>query len=82
VFHHVLETAPVREWQVVQEADRLHVLLGAPHTAIATGDIAAAIARELQQVGAAPPRIDVDIVDAVTRTALGKAPLVKALRAP
>jgi hypothetical protein len=28
----------------------------------------------------AKPRIDVDIVDAVTRTALGKGPLVRALR--
>lgn len=79
VFHHVLETAPVREWQVVQEADRLHVLLGAPHGAVEVGEIAGAIARELRRVGTTPPRIDVDIVDAVARTALGKAPLVKAL---
>ena len=79
VFHHVLETAPVREWQVVQEADRLHVLLGAPHGPVEVGEIAGAIARELQRVGTTPPRIDVDIVDAVARTALGKAPLVKAL---
>jgi len=80
VFHHVLETAAVREWQVAQEVDRLHVVLVAPHAPIATDQIASAIARELRQVGATPPRIDVDVVDAVTRTALGKAPLVKALR--
>jgi putative adenylate-forming enzyme len=80
VFHHVLETAPVREWQVVQEADRLHVLLGAPHGPIATDRIVGAIAHELVAVGVKPPRIDVDIVDAVARTALGKAPLVRALR--
>ena len=80
VFHHVLETAPVREWQVIQELDRLRVLLGAPHGAIATDGIRAAIARELTSVGAKPPRIDDEIVPAVARTALGKAPLVKALR--
>jgi phenylacetate-coenzyme A ligase PaaK-like adenylate-forming protein len=80
VFHHVLEAAPVREWQVVQEAERLHVVLAAPNAAIATDQIASALARELRQVGATPPRIDVELVDAVARTALGKAPLVKALR--
>jgi putative adenylate-forming enzyme len=80
VFHHVLEALPVREWQVIQEATRLHVLLGAPRSPIATDDIARAITRALEHVGAKPPRIDVEVVNAVTRTALGKAPLVQALR--
>jgi putative adenylate-forming enzyme len=78
VFHHVLEAAPVREWQVLQEADRLRVLLAAPHGPV--DGVGGAIARELAGIGTHAPRIDVEIVDAVTRTALGKAPLVKALR--
>jgi phenylacetate-coenzyme A ligase PaaK-like adenylate-forming protein len=82
VFHRVLEPLPVREWQVLQEPERLHVLLGSPHAAIATDQVARAIAQELARVGATPPRIDVEVVDAVTRTALGKAPLVKALSMP
>lgn len=80
VFHRVLEPLPLREWQVVQEAGRLHVLLGSPRATISTEDVARAIAHDLDVLGAKPPRIDVEIVDAVTRTALGKAPLVQALR--
>jgi putative adenylate-forming enzyme len=79
VFHHVLEPMPVREWQVIQEPERLRVLLGAPNGPVATDQLARTIANELARIGATPPRIDVEIVDAVTRTALGKAPLVKAL---
>jgi len=80
VFHRVLEPLPVREWQVIQEATRLHVLLGAPRAPISLEDVSRAITRELDRVGAKAPRIDVEVVDAVTRTALGKAPLVQALR--
>ncbi len=80
VFHRMLEPLPVREWQVIQEAERLHVLLGAPRTPIALDDLTNAIRHALEAAGAEPPAIVVDVVPAVTRTALGKAPLVKALR--
>ena len=80
VFHRVLETVPVREWQVVQEATRLRILLAAPHGALDTAAVGRAVTSELVAAGATAPPVDVEIVSAVTRTALGKAPLVQALK--
>jgi phenylacetate-CoA ligase len=80
VFHRVLETVPVREWQVVQEAKRLRVLLAAPHGPLDTAAVARAVTGELIAAGATAPPVDVEVVNAVTRTALGKAPLVQALK--
>lgn len=80
VFHRVLEPAPVREWQVIQEADRLRVLLVGPSPAIAPADVVRSIDQALRSARVEPPPISVEIADAVTRTPLGKAPLVRALR--
>ena len=80
VFHRVLEPAPVREWQVIQEPDRIRVLLVGPRVPLSPADVARDIERALRGADVDPPRIDVEIADAITRTALGKAPLVRALR--
>jgi phenylacetate-coenzyme A ligase PaaK-like adenylate-forming protein len=82
VFHRILEPAPVREWQVREELDGLHILLGAPRAPFVQEDLARAIAGALELAGARPPPIHIEVVDRVTRTALGKAPLVMALRLP
>lgn len=75
VFHRALEPVPAREWQVIQEDDGLRILLG--HAgAVATAQVAEQIARDLREAGAIPPPIRIELVDTVTRTALGKAPLV------
>lgn len=80
VFHRVLEPAPVREWQVIQQADRLRVLLVNPSATLVTADVAREIDRALRNAGVEPPPIAVELADGVTRTALGKAPLIRALR--
>jgi phenylacetate-CoA ligase len=79
VFHRVLETVAAREWQVVQDEGGLRVLLaGADPIAVTT--ISKRVAEELRSAGAVAPEIRVEFVEAVPRTALGKAPLVVALR--
>ena len=82
VFHRLLEPLPVKEWQVIQEAERLRILLGRPTGPIEEQRLAASVTRDLRDAGAEPPPVHVEIVDAVPRTRLGKAPLIKALRVP
>ena len=79
VFHRVLETVPAREWQVIEDEAGLRVLLGGAHGIVATS-IADRVAHELRSAGVLLPPIRVELVDAVPRTALGKAPLVVARR--
>ena len=80
VFHRLLEPLPVKEWQVIQEAEGLRILLGRPTGPVEEERLAASVTRDLRDAGAEPPPVHVEIVDAVTRTKLGKAPLIKALR--
>jgi hypothetical protein len=68
----------VRQWQVVQSHDGLRVLLVAPGTELRTIDVRHAIEESLRHAGAMTPPLTVELVTEVTRTALGKAPLVRA----
>jgi putative adenylate-forming enzyme len=77
VFHRALELAPVAAWQVVQDRAGLTVLLERSPAGLDLDALAAAVARELEQQGAAPFPVHVQRVDAIPRTALGKAPLVR-----
>jgi hypothetical protein len=63
--------------EVVDERNR--ILLGRPAAPVEKELLAASVTRELRAAGAEPPRVHVEIVDAVTRTKPGKAPLIKAL---
>lgn len=82
VFHRVLEPLPAREWQVVQEAERLRVLVVDPRSDVDLDRVRAEIAQSIAAAGARAPEIVVERADAVTRTALGKAPLVRAFLTP
>jgi phenylacetate-CoA ligase len=79
VFHDVLEPLTVSGWQVVQEPDRLRVLLVGASKLVEPGRLEADLARALELQGASRPSISVEEVDAIPKTALGKAPLIKAL---
>jgi len=78
VFHRVLEPLPVRQWQVEQGADVLTVRIVLGQATVEPASIGAALARELTAAGSASVPIRVEIVAAVAKTALGKAPLIKA----
>jgi phenylacetate-coenzyme A ligase PaaK-like adenylate-forming protein len=80
VFHRLLKPLPVKEWQVIQEAEGLRILLARPTRPVEAERLGASVTRDLRAAGAEPPPVQVEIVDAVIRTKLGKAPLIKALR--
>jgi hypothetical protein len=68
------------QWQLEQTADALTLRLVPGETSVAPHTVVAALERALVEAGARAPRIDVEVVSAVTKTALGKAPLIKACR--
>ncbi len=80
IFHSALEPVPVAGWQVVEEPDGLLVLLAQPSEEVVDADVAMSVRGALRQAGADGIRVRVERVDAITRTALGKAPLVRAIR--
>ena len=80
VLHSALEPVPVAAWQVVEELDGLLVLLAQPTEEVVDADVATGVSAALQRAGADNVRVRVERVDTIPRTALGKAPLVRALR--
>jgi phenylacetate-coenzyme A ligase PaaK-like adenylate-forming protein len=81
VFHGVLDEATIAGWQVVQEPWGLQVLLAGVAPNESAERIRAGVASALTAAGAVGTRVRVRVVEAVERTPLGKAPLVRALRA-
>ena len=79
VFHNVLDKATNAGWQVVQEARGLRVLLVGLAPGISTEDVKTGIDSALTAAGVARTQVDVQLVEAVERTGLGKAPLVRGL---
>ena len=75
VFHHAMDSVTSAGWQVKQHGDRLEVLVAQPHD-LDQSALAAAIRSALAAQGVQPPLIEVREVDAIPRTALGKAPLI------
>jgi phenylacetate-CoA ligase len=80
VFHRALEGVAAAEWQVEQTDDALVVRLGDAAPSADDSRIADAVRRELDGVGAVAPSVHVERVARIARSALGKAPLVKARR--
>ena len=80
VFHSALEPVPVAAWQVVEETDGLLILLAQPTDGVVDADVATSVRAALQQAGADGVQVRVERVEAIPRTALGKAPLVRAIR--
>jgi phenylacetate-CoA ligase len=77
VFHAVLDRVDVAGWQVIDEGDRLRVLLARPAPAVDQAIVGNDIATALEHVGVRGVPTEVMVVDEVPRTALGKAPLVR-----
>lgn len=77
LFHTLLDLLPVSGWQVVQEADRLHILLARVHGELDDGQIESQVQSALTTQKVVVPPIQVQRVDAIPQTIAGKAPLVK-----
>ena len=76
VFHGALERLPVAGWQVVDEGGRVRVLL-AGATNVDAAATAESVRAAIERVGAHGVQVAVDLVDAIPRTAMGKAPLIR-----
>jgi phenylacetate-CoA ligase len=79
-FHMLLEALPVTAWQVEQLEDGLLIRLLNPSAPIDVDGTTTQVSLALSRAGAVAGKVQVAVVDKLTRTALGKAPLVKALR--
>ena len=79
VFHGALERVRVGGWQVIDEGGHLRVLLAEAGTTD-PAEVAATIRAALAGVGAVNVPVHVELVAAIPRTPLGKAPLIR--RAP
>ncbi len=77
VFTRIMDTLPVSGWQVVQEADGLHVLLSGVHGDLSDEMLAHTVQQALLEQGAIVPRVEVQHVPSIPRNAGGKAPLIK-----
>ena len=82
VFHDVLEALPVQAWQVLEEPGVIRVLLARPEADIDSKRLSFDIAQALEKQGARTRAVRVERVDAVVKTAMGKAPLIKAWAPP
>jgi phenylacetate-coenzyme A ligase PaaK-like adenylate-forming protein len=78
VFHRILEPIPATGWQVIQELDRLRVLLAGAGEQVNSDALEGGVKRELESQGAVAPIIQIERVVAIPRTPLGKAPLIQA----
>lgn len=76
VFHGVLEAVASAAWQVIGGRDGIRVLLERPD-GVDAGALERAIAGALIAHGVVDLPVRVETVDAIPRTAAGKAPLVK-----
>mgnify|MGYP000492280162 CR=1 FL=1 len=77
VFHHVLDQAGSAGWQVIQEPSRLRVLLAGLAPGASTEGVRSAVAGALKDAGVVDTPVDVQLVEHLERTALGKAPFVR-----
>ncbi len=77
IFDQVMDRVPSGEWQVVQEADGLDILLSGPPEGFSDEGLADDLRRALTAEGAIVPPIRVRRVLAIPRSATGKAPLIK-----
>ncbi len=75
LFHQVLETFDLRDWQVRSEGGGLTVNV-VPHDSVDLDAIRSKLRGALERAGAAAPEIRVGVVEGVERTAFGKAPRV------
>ena len=77
VIHQIMDTLPVSGWQVVQEADGLHVLLSGIHGTVDEEQLRGIVQKTLKSQGAVTPSVEVRRVPSIPQTAVGKTPLVK-----
>src|SRR6266702_7184337 len=76
VFSRVMDTLPVSGWQVIQETDGLRVLLSGVRGEFDDEMLADTLQQALREQGTIVPRMEVQRVTSIPKTAAGKAPLI------
>jgi putative adenylate-forming enzyme len=76
IFHRIMDTLPVSGWQVVQETGSLRVLLSGVRGEFGDEILANTLRQALAEQGATVPRVEVQRVASIPKTAAGKAPLI------
>ncbi|MBI3206443.1 MAG: phenylacetate--CoA ligase family protein [Myxococcales bacterium] len=82
LFHNTLEGIGASEWQVEQTHEGLAVRVVDPIAAVDIQALRRAVLDALDAHGVAPVGVRVDRAQAVSRTQIGKAPLIRALAPP
>ncbi len=77
VFSRIMDTLPVSGWQVIQEAGGLRVLLSGVRGEFGDEMLADTLRQALSEQGVVVPRVEVQRVASIPKTAAGKAPLIK-----
>ena len=77
VFHRGLEGLNVAGWQVIDEGGRLRILLMRSTSSLDLDAAGRAVTSALEGVGVRGIPVQMQVVDAIPRTALGKAPLIR-----
>ncbi len=77
VLNRIMDTLPVSGWQVVQEADGLHVLLNGVRGALDDAVLADTVWQALAKQGVVIPPVEVQRVTSIPQSATGKTPLIK-----
>ena len=78
VFHDVLDRTPAGAWQVVQEGGRLRLLVAGPGPTFDGFAVTCAMRDGVEALGGRVDRVEWQSVDAIPRSAVGKAPLIRA----
>lgn len=74
VLHRVMEPLPVGEWQVVQERERLRVLVVDPGSDVLLENVRRELEASLRSAGVAPPQIMLELASTSARTTMITAP--------
>jgi hypothetical protein len=77
-----MDTVPVTAWQIVQDTGGLTILVVGLATDSDSDRIARAVDEAITRIGVAQTSIRVERVDAIPRTSLGKAPLIRSAVGP
>ena len=82
VIHDVLDRLLVGEWQVVQEADVIQLVVARPGPGFEGDIVTKSLTGAIRAAGALPPPITWTRVDSIPRSGSGKVPLIRAWHEP
>lgn len=77
IFHNIMDTLPVRGWQVLQETDGLHLLLADVRGTVNESELVDVVRQALTKQEAVVPLVAVQQINAIPQASSGKTPLVK-----